>query len=48
LVGKGEESDVESWHLQGVSLHLSRFRTNELAPRASIECTDHILEIWVK
>jgi hypothetical protein len=34
---------VESRHLQGCSPHLSRLRTNGLAPRASIEHTDRML-----
>jgi hypothetical protein len=31
-VGKDGESDIESWHLQGGSLHLYRLSTDELAP----------------
>jgi hypothetical protein len=31
-VGKDGESDVESWHLQGGSLHLCRLRTKRLIP----------------
>jgi hypothetical protein len=45
LDGKGGESDVKSRHLQGDNPHLCWLRTNGLAPRASIERTDHRLEI---
>jgi hypothetical protein len=37
------ECDVKSRHLQGCSSHLCRLRIDGLAPRASIECTDHML-----
>jgi hypothetical protein len=45
-VGKGRKCDVESWHLQGCIPHLCRLRTDGLAPRANIECTNHMLVMW--
>jgi hypothetical protein len=43
LVGKVGEWYVANRHLQGCSPHLCRLRTDELVPRASIECTDRML-----
>jgi hypothetical protein len=34
--------------LGSCSPHLCRLRTDGLAPRASIEHTDHMLKIWVR
>jgi hypothetical protein len=47
-VGKGGERVVESRDLQGGSPRPCRLSTDGLAPRASIERTDHMLDIWAQ
>jgi hypothetical protein len=42
-VEKAREWNVASRRLKGCSPHLCRLRTDRLAPRASIERTNHIL-----
>jgi hypothetical protein len=44
-VEKDGESDVESRDLQGGSPCPCQLRVDGLAPRASIKCTNHMLEI---
>jgi hypothetical protein len=44
----GGGCDVENWHLQGCSSCLCRLRTDGLVPRASIECTNRMSELWVR
>jgi hypothetical protein len=46
--GRGEESDVASCDLYGGSHCLCRLRTYRLAPGASIEHTNQMLEIWAQ
>jgi hypothetical protein len=47
-VGKVGKWCVENRHLQGCSAHLCRLRTDGLAPRVSIERTDHMMVIWAQ
>jgi hypothetical protein len=46
--GKVGECNMKSRHLQSCSPCLCQLRTDGLAPRASIERTDHILKIWAQ